>query len=153
MAASNIDQFNLVTGQVLAKLYEHFPEPIELNAEIVGTSIPHWSQNAHGEMVPSCVHPPEEVFFYHTVHWLAEAGYLSYQNHFYNYQFYRARLTSKGLEVLKAIPESLKDGESFGESLLTATKDGSKEVLKGMVSEALGIGARMLSVHFGLPGS
>ncbi|EOV2332324.1 hypothetical protein MRR18_31650 [Pseudomonas aeruginosa] len=153
MAMSNIEQFNFVTGQVLATLYEHFPKPIELNAEVIDVSIPEWKQcERSGEMAATSVHPAEEVFFYHTVHWLAEAGYLAYKNTFFNYQFYGARLTPKGLEVLKAVPESLNQGQSFGESLMKASKDGSKELLKGVVSEALGIGARMLSTHFGLPG-
>uniref|UniRef100_UPI003CEE7963 hypothetical protein n=1 Tax=Pseudomonas aeruginosa TaxID=287 RepID=UPI003CEE7963 len=103
-------------------------------------------------MAATPVHPAEEVFLYHTGHWLAEAGYLGYKNTFFSYQFYGARLTTKGLEVLKAVPESLNQGQSFGESLMQASKDGSKELLKGVVSEALGIGARMLSTHFGLPG-
>lgn len=87
----------------------------------------------------------ETEFFAATVDWLAEAGYLRYQNRDPELVtgFTGAVLTAKGLELLKAIPDSL--GGSFGERLRDAAATEGREGLRALVSQVLGAGISLLS--------
>ncbi|OLS63742.1 hypothetical protein [Pseudomonas putida] len=146
MTASNIQQFDEITGQVLGLLYEKFPVPHSLMIrEIAPNGL------AMDDFL--CAEVPNEVgkFFLASVEWLAGAGYLNVGDVAYNAGFLDVVLTAKGLEVLKATPASLQTGPSFGEKLADASKGGAKEILRGVVSEVLSLGARLGSAQLGLP--
>ena len=144
MAVSNIDVFNDLTGKILGDLYLHFPKPKYLMADAFVESPMKWHEKAQME-VPS----DEAEFFLATAQWLANAGYLTGKVCPYTH-VENAVLTAKGLEVLNAIPESLSGGPSIGERLAVAAKEGGKETMRGLVSEALGLGARLISPLVGL---
>ncbi|PMZ92711.1 MULTISPECIES: hypothetical protein [unclassified Pseudomonas] len=144
MAVSNIDVFNEFTGKILGDLYLQFPKPKCLMADAYVESPMKWNEHAQME-VPS----EETEFFMATAQWLANAGYLS-GNVWPGSHVSDAVLTAKGLEVLNAIPESLSGGPSIGERLADAAKEGGKETMRGLVSEALGLGARLISPLVGL---
>jgi hypothetical protein len=146
MAASNIEQFDEITGQVLGALYETFPVPRRLfitdfvldgfsMSEQLGMPVP----NAAGS------------FFLASVDWLAGAGYLTHRGHAQGTGFLDSVLTAKGLEVLKATPASLQTGPSLGEKLVDASKGGAKEVLRGVVGEVLSLGSRLATGQLGIP--
>lgn len=139
MAVSNIERFDELTGRVLAALYAAFPMPVALVPEkFVGKA---WGvDNFTGALVAS----EETEFFTATVTWLAEAGYLRYQeaDSVKVSGYTGVVLTAKGLELLKAIPDSL--GGSFGERLREAAAAEGREGLRALVSQVLGTGVALL---------
>lgn len=144
MTASNIERFDELTGQIFGKLYTSFPIPIHLQSRhFISDSI--WINQTPQD--------PERVqainMFYATVRWLTSTGYLTYNETRDGVE--EAVLTAKGLEVLKATPSSLDSGPSIGERLATTGKEEGKELFRGLVGEALGLGARVLAPLIGLP--
>lgn len=140
MAVSNIERFDELTGRVLSTLYVFFPVPVGLLPKEFGIE-PTRLDDFLGMPVAN-----EEVeFFAATVGWLAETGYLRYQNRdpALVTGFGGAVLTAKGLELLKAIPDSL--GGSFGERLGDAVATEGREGLRALVSQVLGAGISLLT--------
>jgi len=88
-------------------------------------------------------------FFIATAQWLIQAGYLHGQPNPYVCVNY-AVLTAKGLEVLKAIPDSVSSKATIGEQLASTAKSGGKEIARGLVSQAFSIGTRLISPLVGL---
>lgn len=144
MAVSNIDTFNDLTGRILADLYLQFPLPHYLPAGKYVEPAETYSEKLGMDM-PS----KEAEFFIATAEWLIRAGYLSGSVVPYS-SVQDAVLTAKGLEVLNATPDSLNTGPSLGTRLADAAKEGGKETMRGLVTEALGIGARFVSPLIGL---
>jgi hypothetical protein len=151
MPAPNIQRFNELTGLILAHLYEHFPTPVGLEPSMFGFQPPEPRPAGPAGMLMVPEQTADEVFFVSTASWLADAGYISSKGKGYGYYLPDARLTAKGLEVLNAFPAPLTVGPTLGEKMLDASKSGAKVVLSGAVTEALGIGARLLFSQFGLP--
>lgn len=148
MTVSNIERFDEVTGLIFATLYKAFPLPTELSPmQFGGTNLYEPASDGFGTVQNEDAH-----FFVASLDWLCSAGYLSVGSQFDDGTYLDCILTAKGLEVLKAVPESLQTGPSLGEKLVAASKSGTKEVVRGVVTEALSIGARMITSHFGLPG-
>lgn len=104
-----------------------------------------WNEKCQMDM-PS----KEAEFFIATAQWLVRAGYIHGEVRPYTHVS-DVVLTAKGLEVLNAIPKSLVTGPSLGEQLAEAAKEGGKETLKGLVTEALGLGARLFGPMIGVP--
>jgi len=144
MAVSNIDQFNEITGLVLAELYAKFPVPKSLIPEKFVEPATRWCDFMCADI------PSEDAeFFIATVRWLESTGYLTFKD-CTQYYAQDVVLTAAGLEVLKASPSSLDKGPSFGQSITNAAKEGGKETLRATVSELLGLGARVLGPAIGL---
>jgi len=144
MAVSNIEKFDEITGKIFAELYQSFPLPKMLMAGAMVENAMQYDER-YGTEVPT----EDAEFFIATADWLMQAGYLTCKP----YPYLRvddAILTAKGLEVLKAIPKSIASTTSIGEQLATTAKEGGKEVARGLVSEALGLGARIISPLIGL---
>ncbi|NMY81034.1 hypothetical protein HBO01_20325 [Pseudomonas rhodesiae] len=144
MAVSNIEKFDEITGKIFAELYQSFPLPKMLMAGAIVENAMQYDER-YGTEVPT----EDAEFFIATADWLMQAGYLTCKP----YPYLRvddAILTAKGLEVLKAIPKSIASTTSIGEQLATTAKEGGKEVARGLVSEALGLGARIISPLIGL---
>ncbi|KMT53562.1 hypothetical protein [Pseudomonas fildesensis] len=144
MAASNIERFDELTGKIFGALYASFPIRIHLQSRHFIAE--HIFDNPHAQ---DPVRRQEINMFYATVRWLSDAGYLTYRES--SGAIEDAVLTAKGLEVLKATPSSLDAGPSIGERLSTAGKEEGKELFRGLVTEALGLGARLISPLVGLP--
>ncbi|MDD0973804.1 hypothetical protein [Pseudomonas fontis] len=147
MTVSNIQQFDEITGRVLGTLYENFPVPKSLR-------IKQFVEDGfiYDERVQVDVPSESGMFFMACIDWLAEAGYLRFRSKAHNDGFVEAVLTAKGLEVLKAIPESLQTGPSLGDQLVDATKSGAKSLLGSIAGQALSIGVHMASAKLGLSG-
>ncbi|PTT02208.1 hypothetical protein [Pseudomonas sp. HMWF006] len=147
MTASNIKKFDELTGQILGVLYEGFPVPRPLLLgdlmpggisfdERIGFDVP----NKHGE------------FLFASIEWLAESGYLRYKQKIHATGYTDCVLTAKGLEVLKATPDSLSTESSLGEQLVDASKIGAKSLVGDLAGQVLSIGVKFATNHFGLPG-
>jgi len=74
--------------------------------------------------------------------WLRDAGYLSGENH--DFGLIDAVLTAKGLETLKAVPDSLNAKTPLGERMVQAVKTEGGHVLRSLVNQALGIGVQWM---------
>ncbi|MEW5750360.1 hypothetical protein [Pseudomonas lactis] len=147
MTASNIKQFDEITGQVLGALYERFPVPYFLSLENFVADGYSYDEAMGGDA------PNEQgTFFFSCVDWLAASGYLSFKDKNHHYGYHDAFLTEKGLEALKATPDSLKTGPSFGEQLVSAGKSGTKSLVASIAGQVLSVGTRIVTNHLGLPG-
>lgn len=147
MTASNIKRFDELTGQILSVLYESFPVPRVLLLkdlipdgisfdERIGFDVP----NENGEFLFACID------------WLTESGYLRFKDKVQATGYTECVLTAKGLEVLKATPDSLSTESSLGEQLVDASKTGAKSLIGDLAGQALSIGVKFATNHLGLPG-
>lgn len=147
MTTSNIKRFDELTGQILGVLYEQFPVPHFL---ALGKLVPDgysYDESCGGDA------PNEQgLFFFACIDWLAESGYLRFRDKNHHYGYHDAVLTAKGLEVLKATPESLSTEATLGDQLIDATKSGAKGMLGKVAEQALSLGVRIATNHLGLPG-
>ena len=144
MALSNIERFDEIAGEVFAKLYLNFPVPCLLRAADYTLSSTVFNEHL-GADVPS----QEAEFFFACIRWLESAGYITAkaENGFYVAEVV---LTSKWLEVLRAMPSSLQGKVSIGERLGDAAAKGGKEIARMLVSEALALGTRIVGQQVGL---
>lgn len=147
MTASNIERFDEITGLIFAALYKSFPVPTELSPmQLVGANLREPAKDGLGT-----IQNDNAFFFVSCLEWLQAADYLVIGTSYEGGTYLDCVLTAKGLEVLKAVPESLQQGPSLGEQLMDASKSGTKELVRGVVGQALSIGARMFTNHLGLP--
>lgn len=144
MALSNIERFDEITGEVFAKLYLNFPVPCLLRvADYVANA------TVFNEHLSTDVPSKEAEFFFSCIRWLESAGYIAAkaENEFFVAEVV---LTSKGLEVLRAMPSSLQGKASIGERLGDTAAKGGKEIARMLVSEALALGTRIVGQQVGL---
>ncbi|MCK8667918.1 hypothetical protein M1M11_23835 [Pseudomonas azerbaijanoccidens] len=142
MTKSNIDRFDEYAGLIFAHLYAAFPMRVQIGDY---QFMPEAQKDGEFDFE---MYSRESKFVEATILWLRDAGYISGQ--VISLGLLDAVLTSKGLEVLKATPSSLVNGPSLGDRITDAVKEGGKETMRSLVSEALGIGARLMSPLVGL---
>lgn len=141
MSASNIDQFNQVTGAIFAHLYQNFPNPIRIDSTLIGIEItgiqfydPVNEVGQGGFYALSKSEQDKVVLIQNTAIWLARSGFIRYASTGW-YGLDDVTLTLEGLELLKAIPKSL--GPSLGDQLIEAAKTGVTGKLKDLTSELI----------------
>jgi len=131
MTASNIERFDEIVGKAFARLYGAFPLPVPL---LVGIAVA--EDNITDPMSGRLT--DEAEFCIACLYWLRDAGYLSGEPDTFGLQ--GAVLTAKGLETLKAVPDSLNAKTPLGERIVQAVKTESGHAVRSLVSQALGIG-------------
>jgi hypothetical protein len=149
---SNIERFDTIVVLALAELYSRFPVP-----QLLASS--NFIVTEDGEHI-DCLSPEEEEllfaeglhrnypyfkrkeFAFESLRWLVDAGYLHGTPAAYD-GILNAVLTAKGLEVLKATPDSLQG--SLGERLVEAVKADSREVGRSVLGQIIGLGVGLLS--------
>ncbi len=136
----NMEAFNRVSLELLARLYDSFPKPFNVDPTVAtkigfaavpleATDEQSWNIGTLGTDV---------------IEWLAEEGFLRYDpdpNHRHGY-FWKVRLTLKGLTILGHMPAALQPTEPK-EALITKVKrvlasgatTATSEAIKGVVSE------------------
>jgi hypothetical protein len=137
---ANQEYFDLLAGDIFARLYTHFPEPTDLYTDVV--NLPYLGDrdeidNDAGRL---------ERLYGDTVRWLADEGYLRFteaaKQDAGHTAFLGCVLTSKGLSALRKTPGSLAAGETIGDKIRATAKDiGSdtaKSTMKELVGSALG---------------
>ncbi len=105
----NIDVFNHIVLHVLVKLYDSFPNPIDLDSDQIGLDA-RPDENDKSELWKSM------TMAGHTLDWLEQEGFITVESkpvtrHLY---FSDARLTLKGLTLLGYTPTSAVDINSKG---------------------------------------
>jgi len=131
----NIELFDEYTAKVFALLYSTFPvkQSIEI-IDFVGKG----AFDDFGVIVNAKNEPlPEAKVAWHTLIWLKEADFISIgREHAYT-DVSDVTLTIKGLEVLKARPESIQPAKRIGNEVIGALKVGNVEAAKELVRQAI----------------
>ncbi|EOF8224070.1 hypothetical protein ACK2RV_003837 [Yersinia enterocolitica] len=142
---SNINQFDEYVGRVFGILYESFPIPTDLNiGDVLGVSDLYSSSGIPPEM------NTEANIATYSVIWLANTGYIKMTGNNSN-EFFDLTLTAKGLEILKAIPDSLIPHSSpLGTQIVDAVKSGAKETVSALVNQALSTGIKLAASSVGI---
>ena len=81
--------------------------------------------------------------FESTTRWLCDSGYIWIDTQGES-SAHGVVLSPKGLEVLKLVPESLKDNVTIGDKLLSIVKGGSIEARASLIGLALTEGSKLL---------
>lgn len=131
MSDSNIDRFNELTARILADLYRAFPLPRNLACT---------DYNITPVLNEQDQLDNTSQFFMATVRWLAESGYLRFEQE-NCVLVWDAVLTPKGLEALCTVPDALSGKPSLGERLNTAATEGGKTLLAETIKAVLAAGA------------
>ncbi|WP_426008276.1 hypothetical protein [Aeromonas salmonicida] len=144
---SNIERFDTIVVLALADLYSCFPvrQYLASSKFIVtedGEHIDGLSPEAEGHLFAEDLYLNDpyfkrKEFAFESLRWLVDAGYLHGTPVAYD-GIENAVLTAKGLEVLKATPDSLQG--SLGERLQEAVKNDARDVARSLVSQVLGLG-------------
>lgn len=135
---NNIDKFDILVGKILADLYGEFPIKCELEPERFGikNAMREFLETIDGVMDDA----KELTFFEATVSWLQENEIMTAKSSGFG-SYYDARLTMKGLKLLKSTPKSVdSDRKSIGESLKELSKAGANESLKTAVNALFSYG-------------
>lgn len=123
-----IDVFNTNVGIILTKLYEKFPLRINLSYNDLAIELFEDSDEDGGDFDKVDV-------FGATVAWLEQAEYI-WASKVDNDEAFGVVLSPKGLELLKAKPDSL-SGQSIGDQLLSIMKSGAKEAAKSAIKDLI----------------
>ena len=138
--ANNIEKFDELIGQVLARFYSSFPVPVNLLAKDFVEE-----PTQYDEIVQCDRASPDAVFFIATVEWLRRAGYIQAdEQDGYDRIVKNGVLTTKGLELLKIKPTNLSNEPSLGDQLADAAKKGSSDAVRKAVTEVMSLGARLM---------
>ncbi|HDT6080014.1 TPA: hypothetical protein QHC28_004739 [Aeromonas veronii bv. veronii] len=130
---SNIEKFDDIAAETFAILYERFPLPCYIAVEHFTEGRQAYEDIDHGGQMPT----DEARLIDATFVWLVDAGYIK-GNVNRHIGIGQAVLTAKGLETLKATPDSLT--APMGERIKDAVKQDGRDVARSLVSQALSIG-------------
>jgi hypothetical protein len=137
---ANQEFFDLLAGDIFARLYQSFPEPIDLQSDGI---FPDLGEQQQLDDDPERL----RTLYGHTVQWLAAEGYLRFgqaaPQDDGSVAFLNAVLTSKGLAALRKTPELLAGpgqtlGDKIEETAKDITSDAAKATMKELVGTALG---------------
>ena len=135
----NIDLFNEYVAGILARLYEGFPVKDDLDVRKISG---HEDEDEFGVIcAPDGRRSKEAEVAFATVEWLVETGYVRADDRRYPRAFGGCVLTSKGLKVLQAEPESVKISETAGDKLSRLVAEGSVELAREAAKALLALGA------------
>lgn len=137
LPSNNIELFDCYTGLILGHLYRNFPLPLTLTPQ---RFIDYKTLGASNRDTLE----KEEALFLATVKWLADVGYIHFDG-LSGVSFFEVVLTNSGLLILRAFPEGKDTAPTIGEKLSHCTRDENNGELRALVSEALGLGSRMIS--------
>lgn len=134
----NIDLFDEYVAIIFSQLYESFPVKNTLDVRKLSG---HSETDEFGRLCAPDGRPSQESeIAYATIEWLRESGYIRTGDASYPLAFYDCVLTTQGLEVLKAKPESITARDTVGDKLSRFVREGSLELAKDVAKSALTIG-------------
>jgi hypothetical protein len=137
MAMKNIELFDLYVGKIFVLLYEEFPVRKNINAcDFLGYKEKYDESNYTDKEDKEC------GIFESTMEWLQESGYILYKEKS-SVWYIDVILSAKGLELLKAVPESVRTKKSIGEHINHLARESTDESLKQAVNMLLSMGLKM----------
>lgn len=135
----NIDVFNEYVAVILAQLYESFPVKEDLDVRTISG---HTDENEFGIIcAPDGRESKEAQVAYHSIEWLVDTGYIRADEPRPHRFFRGCVLTSAGLKLLQAIPESVQVKETAGDKLVRLVRESSTELARDAAKALLTIGA------------
>ena len=81
---------------------------------------------------------------YGTIEWLLDSGYIRSSHDLSAHGLTGAVLTAKGLTVLKAVPKSVSNSDSFGDKLSLAVRTGAADTARELLKAIFARGAEMV---------
>ena len=116
---NNIELFDVVSGNILAKLYEAFPKKIIFDCESL----------CENEFFMGMDKNEKITFCRDTLDFLSDNNILTYSKSSLNGLFSQVRLSANGLAILKKpMPTVLNKKETIGQRLKSAFSDGVDDV-------------------------
>jgi hypothetical protein len=146
---ANQEFFDLLAGDIFARLYTAFPEPTDIHSDAILHNDALRKQDGFDDD-PTRL----ERLYRHTIQWLWNEGYLRFSQVAPQDDgtevFCNTVLSAKGLEALRKTPTTLAGpGLTIGDQIEATAKDiGSdtaKSVMKDLVGQALGLIIRGVS--------
>lgn len=136
----NIDLFDEYVAIIFSQLYESFPIKSLLDVrQLTG----HTDSDEFGRLCAPNGRPSKESeIAYATIEWLRDSGFIRAGEPNYPLAFQKCVLTTQGLEVLKATPESIQAKGSIGDKLVRFVREGSLELAKEAAKTAISVGLR-----------
>lgn len=101
----NMVVFNLVTLRIFDRLYEAFPQPIDITPGTIGIEITA-DDASYDDAWNAAVSVADN-----TLPWLATEGFLRYERPDTG-KFFQVQLTLKGLTILGSVPASIRESET-----------------------------------------
>ena len=142
----NIELFDRVVAVTLVKLYESFPNPLDINATGIGYEA---AQGASADEIEAFKLMTETAE--NSIHFLVREGFVRYNETartFDGAEFPGASLTLRGFTLLGATPTAVNesvDRRPFIEQLKGAVQEGAKaaipEIIKSLFAGAIGLGS------------
>lgn len=108
MDTTKFEVFNRVALHTLVRLFEAFPERIDLDPHSIGIDAKPADPRETDEDIWSNM-----MLGYDSIDWLREEGFISVQTTTLAQQFKGVRLTLHGLTLLGYQPPTLEEGENF----------------------------------------
>lgn len=133
----NIKAFNLITGKLFADLYQSFPAQTKVDFFSLALDL------IPKEDFDSAWEKPD--FAEATVRWLDQAGYIWLKKASTMHGNPTAVLSPKGLEALKAVPESIDSKLPLGERIINFTKEKASDSLSQAVGLAITAGFQLMT--------
>ena len=133
MAASNIEQFDMIAGKTFAALYQAFPMPIDIALEEY--TVHGSASEDRGDGIEAMTE--EASLIMASWSWLVEADYID-ANVQDDIGLKEAVLSAKGISILKsmALPYTL----TLGYRLTAAIDEGDQDKVRTFASMAIGFG-------------
>lgn len=108
MDMERFEVFNRVALHTLVRLFEAFPERIDLDPHSIGIDAKPADPNESDQEIWTSM-----MLGYDSIDWLREEGFISVQSVTLGQQFNGVRLTLAGLTLLGYQPPTLEEGENF----------------------------------------
>jgi len=126
MASTGQERANIIAGAIFAVLLENWPKDASLIPEKI--------------LTPIIEKPTSDDVnvFRGLVNWLRDEGYIRYKSANMSGAFALVVLSEKGLRTLNAIPVGISGTKTFGEKIVEASKDVSKESAKKAIADLVG---------------
>ncbi|WP_417657082.1 hypothetical protein [Pseudidiomarina aestuarii] len=139
---NNPELSELYIARILVKLYEHWANPISLNASSI-TEI-HFDPDLMFEGQQA---PKEWSLFESVVHWLEEEGFIRTERVGNSaYEFDGVTLTLKAMEAMKRVPDPLSPENTLLDGLKQAVGEGRKSAIQALVSTSMSAFHQALSI-------
>lgn len=140
---SNIELFDQYTARVLSELYQSFPfkKDLIISELIKDSGYSGQIEQDHFDIVTGDESAKRRAeLLEETIEWLGQSGYLHYRDRQPYVRFADVRLTAKALEVMKSLPESLKQKQMLGDLLVKSVSSGAASTTKTILSQIISHG-------------
>lgn len=133
--SDNIELFDDFAARILARLYEHFPQPTGLIFTMFGC------EDAEPEL--SGALPYEADVCVETMYRLMDFGFIAGNREQFGVS--QAVLTLKGLEILNAVPSAIAEEGRLGDRLSHAVNQGAEETYRSVIRTVMTKGVELLT--------